>query len=392
MKNQLKHFIVLFSGLFFLAQLPCFSQPVSDFSIDAESWGTVGKCPAESSPGVTYSASGGNPGGCIRGTDNSIGVWYFFGGGSEWKGNLSAYYGCDLLFDLKTNDDGWPVGSQYDVLIIKGDDYTISYNSSPNPGEVWTSYVVPLVEGSWILDGLLDAANCPDLAGSLATAADMITYLSDIKRLRIRAEFGGLNSETNYMDNVMIVCDILLPVGLTEFSAEALGHNVSLLSWNTSTETDCAGFELQKSINGVTFNSIGYVEGNGTTTSEHNYEFEDDNFITTSYYRLKQIDLNGDFVYSNIISLTCTEALDPVTHIYPNPTSDFINIISNNSSPMVSIVISDATGHMVYQEYTDNFSGSMQKQILLDNCRSGIYLATINRLSGSETLIFEVIK
>jgi len=369
-----------------------FCQPSDDFSSSAESWQTVGKCPAESSPGVVWSNSGGNPGGCIKGTDNSVGVWYFYAGDASWKNDLSDYYGCYLLFDLRTNNDGFPVGSQYDVLIIRGDDYTISYNTTFNPGTSWTSYIVPLEEGDWIVDGLLDATHCPDLSGTTATAADMISYLSDVKRIRIRAEFGGLNTETNFMDNALIDCSPLLPVELFSFKAMVAGEHLAHLTWSTATETNCDGFVIQKSTNGVAFDSIGFVPGNGTTTQQHMYDFFDDNFITTSYYRLKQLDYNEDFEYSYVISLQASGTTEMITRIFPNPASTWLNVETGDKSPVLQIRITDISGQIVYDEKVENYSGLLQKQIDLNQISSGIYIISLVRQFDTEVFKFQVMK
>lgn len=370
------------------------AQPVSDFAIDAESWNTVGMCPAESSPGATWSATGGSPSGaCLKATDNSIGVFYWYAGGAEWKGDLSAYYGCYLYFDLKTSNTGSPVGSKYDVLIIKSDDQTISYNSSPNPGLTWSTYIVPLNETGWILDGLLDAANCPDLVGPAATAADMMTYLSDIKKIRIRAEFGGLTSETNYLDNVEISCEpLLLPVTLDDFQAFELDHNRSVVEWKTLSEINSLGFQVEKSLDGEVFDSIGYVPAAGYSNETLKYQFIDNDFTKDAYYRLKSVKDDYRTFFSDIILLKPLATHTSQLQLFPNPANNLINLVVNAEQTLLYWEVTDLSGKQIRFENIGTDAAAYTNTIDVSNWQSGIYIIKLHTVSGILVQKFEVLK
>src|SRR5690606_746651 len=93
-----------------------------------------------------------------------------------------------------------------------------------------------------------------------------------------------------------------IPVTLSSFIASYLLENVTL-NWSTASETNNYGFEIERSTNKKDWRLVGFKEGNGTTTEEHSYSFVDDLFGVNSYklyYRLKQIDFNGSFEYSNV--------------------------------------------------------------------------------------------
>ena len=81
----------------------------------------------------------------------------------------------------------------------------------------------------------------------------------------------------------------------------------NLLSWATASEQNNAGFDVEKSIDGVRFEKIGFVKGNGTTQNKQNYSFEDILPLESSgelvYYRLLQKDFSGKTEYSTIISI-----------------------------------------------------------------------------------------
>lgn len=370
------------------------AQLLSDFSASLDGWNTVGMCPAESSPGATWSATGGFPsGGCIKATDNSIGVFYWYAGGAAWKDDLSSYYGCYLYFDSKTNNIGSPVGSKYDVLIIRGDDETISFNATPNPGLSWTSYVVPLSEGAWIVDGPLNAVSCPDLAGPLATAADMLSYLSDVKKIRIRAEFGGLSSETNFLDNVEINCSpIILPVELIDFNAFELDKDRSRVEWSTLSEANALGFQIEKSMTGEVFDSIGFVPAAGYSNELLNYHFIDNAFASDAYYRLKQIKFDYRSFYSDVLMLKQAHAEVHPIQVYPNPATNEATILVSLNQDLKYWEVIDLSGKQIMQVTVNDYIDSYKATFSVSNWNAGFYILKIHTNSGVVVSKFEVLK
>ena len=119
-----------------------------------------------------------------------------------------------------------------------------------------------------------------------------------------------------------------VPVELVSFTAEVVENNVKL-NWQTITETNNMGFEVERAPSksppkGETFGeweSIGFVAGLGTTTELHSYSFIDLNVFLGFYkYRLKQIDFDGSFTYSDNIEVEVTGPTDfSLEQNYPNP-------------------------------------------------------------------------
>ena len=96
-----------------------------------------------------------------------------------------------------------------------------------------------------------------------------------------------------------------LPVELTSFAGTLNGNTVTL-NWQTATETNNSGFAIERSSSspGAIWDKIGFVEGNGTSTETKNYSFADKNLLSGKYsYRLKQIDFDGSFEYSEIVNV-----------------------------------------------------------------------------------------
>ena len=99
-----------------------------------------------------------------------------------------------------------------------------------------------------------------------------------------------------------ISLDVIVPVELVSFAATSDMNDV-ILTWYTATETNNRGFEVQRKTTGE-FESINFVEGMGTTTETQNYLFRDSDLLSGTYtYRLKQMDFDGSFAYSDEVEI-----------------------------------------------------------------------------------------
>jgi hypothetical protein len=359
------------------------AQPSSTFDTGTESWGTVcdGSC---SAPTPTWASTAGNPGGCVTGTDVSTGTWYFRSP-AEFNIDLSGYYGCNLKFHLKQNSTLFSFNAE-DVIIVRGSDgKRIAYNTSPNPGTTWTAYTVPITEDGWTYD---------DLSGSPVTADDMILWLSDVNRIWIRAEYSGLTYETDWIDNVEIDCSLILPVELYSFEGMETEPNVAKISWTTLSETNCSGYQLEKSVTeGMVYDSIGYLPGNGTTNQPHDYVLIDDNFTSPALYRIKQTDFDGEITYSNIISLSPQNEGTISTTVYPNPASEYVYMESNAKSKYYfAVEISDLSGRTIL--HTTDITHTYPARAVIDvkHIKSGMYFITFLSEQGNETLPLQIVQ
>jgi len=111
------------------------------------------------------------------------------------------------------------------------------------------------------------------------------------------APFGTIDPADCFLD-----CNSL-PVELASFDAELIGSD-GYLTWRTETEESNSHFDVERSVDGVNFVKVGEVTGAGTTDQAQDYDFTDANIdrlgVTDVYYRLKQVDFDNDFEYSNI--------------------------------------------------------------------------------------------
>ena len=122
----------------------------------------------------------------------------------------------------------------------------------------------------------------------------------------------GIRVTTNWSE--------IVPVELTSFSA-ATQNNGVMLNWTTATEINNSGFEVERKQENTNWNKVAFVNGNGTTTSEQRYSYFDKNLTSGKYlYRLKQIDFDGTFSYSNEIEVDFAVVTKfELTQNYPNP-------------------------------------------------------------------------
>ncbi|MFI5172510.1 MAG: laminin B domain-containing protein, partial [Chitinophagales bacterium] len=269
----MKHF---YAVVLILLGIKMFAQPSSTFSLDCDGWTAYceGACPAPSTGWVSIN---GNPGGCFKSTDAGTGTWYYYSSAS-FNTDLSSYYGSYLHFDLKQNTAMSQTNAS-DIMISKLDGSKIVYSTPLNPGTSWTSYAVPLTEVGW---------KYSTLGGASVTFTDFITFLSNVNYIKIRGDYSTLSTETTWLDNVNITPVGLLPIELNYFSGLQAEAGVAELTWETLSETNADYFQIEKSINGgLSFDSIGFIVANGTTTSTHIYNFYDNNFYTNAYYRLR---------------------------------------------------------------------------------------------------------
>lgn len=131
---------------------------------------------------------------------------------------------------------------------------------------------------------------------------------------------GDLGLILNYYDDA-------LPVELTKFTCTITG-NIVQLNWQTATETNNAGFEIERKRNNYNWEKIGFVNGKGTTTQPQSYSYSDGNLNPGKYlYRLKQIDFNGQYEFSNEIEIAFLNKIDfNLSQNYPNPFNPTTNI------------------------------------------------------------------
>ena len=171
---------------------------------------------------------------------------------------------------------------------------------------------------------------------------------------------------------------IVLPVELISFQVtNQLG--VAQLNWATASETNNAGFEIEKSADGYSFEKIGWVEGQGTSQETQSYKFVDNNpFEDISYYRLKQIDFDEIFEYSEIAEIQIESFDNKIIQTFPNPVQDKLTI--SNIINVENIIIYNHLGQSIKQLAIDN---KQQMNFDVDDLQKGIYILQLQKSNGT---------
>ena len=164
--------------------------------------------------------------------------------------------------------------------------------------------------------------------------------------------------------------DAVLSAEMTNFKATPLSK-INLLTWETASETNNKGFDVQRKTATGAWETLGFVQGTGKATT---YTFEDKGPLSISYYRLRQIDFDGKETLSKVISVS--QNTKGRISISPNPTSDKVNIQLNQndaSNATATVILSDMTGRQVWAQITT----SNVLQLDLSNLAKGMYVVTV---------------
>ena len=167
-----------------------------------------------------------------------------------------------------------------------------------------------------------------------------------------------------------------LPVELISFRGKSTLEG-TLLIWQTATEKKNEGFEIEHSINGRTWNNIGFVQGNGTSNELNNYEFIHRSSASgTNYYRLKQIDFDEQFEYSHIVNVNYELGMtNDKLKLFPNPVKNELHIIDGQGQATIYNLL----GQPVRQLIIDN----EQLTINVSDLPNGQYILHILQQNGN---------
>lgn len=180
-----------------------------------------------------------------------------------------------------------------------------------------------------------------------------------------------------------------LPISLISFNGQQVVDGIKL-NWKTASEKNFSFFSIEKSLDGASFNEIGRVNGNGTTTDQHSYDFTDKNpLIGTNYYRLRSVDFDGYTEYFDIISVEFSD--QKRFTIFPNPNNgkSINSSINFNSEQEYTLTILNNFGVVI-----SKFS-SAQPEIKLnftEELTSGVYYAKLFSPEFSKIVRFVVAK
>lgn len=169
-----------------------------------------------------------------------------------------------------------------------------------------------------------------------------------------------------------------LPVIFNSFYVTRSNNNV-VLTWSTAMEHDSRNFEIQRSLDGTNWSVIAIMLGAGNSSSVQQYTYTDKNMTAAvAYYRIRQVDLNGNYDYSTVKTIRANEAT-PTTKVYV--TGNTVNIEFNKEvKNPVTVRIINMNGQVIGQR--DNQQASYRISIDMKNHVTGMYLVQLNDNAG----------
>ncbi|MEI6313217.1 MAG: T9SS type A sorting domain-containing protein, partial [Bacteroidota bacterium] len=156
----------------------------------------------------------------------------------------------------------------------------------------------------------------------------------------------------------------------------------------TASEINNKGFEVLRSLDGINFEKVGFVNGNNNSTTAHTYHFDDHNVVAGReyYYRLNQVDNNGKKEESKIVSsIIHGNTSIIIGELYPNPTSSNASVditVFQNTSVRIKMI--DAIGKQVINTTSELVTGTNKINLNMSHLSEGVYIVSIQ--VGEDTI------
>ncbi len=183
-----------------------------------------------------------------------------------------------------------------------------------------------------------------------------------------------------------------LPVELTSFTVQLQDETSAMLNWVTASEINNDHFDIERSEDGHSFTKVGEKAGHGTTQVINKYDYLDrfgpSILSPVLYYRLKQVDYNGAFVYSDIKKVALTSKTEGVKVWYNRDIEKLQGVITVTSDRQVSVQVVDAQGKLVADQNIHLVKGNNAVQLDMHGFAQGVYTFIYISDSGNESRKF----
>jgi lysophospholipase L1-like esterase len=213
-------------------------------------------------------------------------------------------------------------------------------------------------------------------------------YLVADDGLNIKPELNADGTHVNNKGHRLIFEEVqrflaaaILPIKLSKFDAVAVEKRIDL-KWETASESNNSHFVIERSLNGRDFKAIGEVKGKGNSTVKVKYAFSDKSPAPgKNYFRLKQVDLDGKFTFSQVLAVTLKSAPSAAL-LYPIPATSSINLkIAADKKESIQINIFDRSGNTKYSYTRSVDKGENVLQFPVNTLPTGNYVMQIKRES-----------
>ncbi len=252
-----------------------------------------------------------------------------------------------------------------------------TYTTSSNQGALTAPYWVRIVQfGNQYVGYISQDGNTWNPFDSTLVALGSFPYVSLAYSTHNNAMLG-----TAVIDNVTVTFHDSVSGELTNFTGKNINNQYSQLTWTTTSETNSAYFEVLRSTDSTNFQSIGIVPAQGSSASPHNYAFNDNQpFGGTNYYRLRMVNQDSTFSYSNIVPVTFNFS---TILIYPNPSSGTLYIQNNvnfSNKQTLSVEIINSIGQVLLRQ--ENLAGDIITLVLAPEIKNDVYIVKVINAQG----------
>ncbi|HET7116576.1 MAG TPA: T9SS type A sorting domain-containing protein, partial [Hanamia sp.] len=190
---------------------------------------------------------------------------------------------------------------------------------------------------------------------------------------------------TAVVDNISLRVQDPLGINLVNFNGKNINEKYALLNWTTSGEINVDHFEIERSSVNSDYKMIGKINGNGTTSTSHDYTFEDTEPMDgKNFYRLKEVDINGNASYSSIVPVTFNFKK---IEIFPNPANKQIYIRNNNNfsnGNNLKIELTDFAGKVLYKQTSSSLGANIITVNIPTNIVNGVYVVIVTNSNGEK--------
>ncbi len=231
--------------------------------------------------------------------------------------------------------------------------------------------------GAWTLD-LMPAISGDQGATWHTSTTSLAAYTGQVIKLRIRGTTGSGYESDIAIDDIALVPMAVIPVTLLAFDAEVSDKNTVKLEWATATEFNTDFYEIHRSSDATNWTSILKEGAAGNSNSLLNYETRDQSPLKgISYYRLKSVDFDGQFSYSQTRTVNIERLENKAIKIFPNPTENDITI-QGSDIDLRQIRFYNLLGQDVTNATLQKSSSPSELVIDLSNLKNGVYYVKTN--------------
>lgn len=306
----------------------------------------------------------------------------FYGLAANNLGQSWTYYGATSCSHYFNGPFFSPISIPTDVLgvtnyvVCSGSDLVFTSDVSYCSSSSFVGSATIEITGP---GGFSETINSGSLGSTPITLAGDYTLTAQIPNSPAQCVDCGRSVCVTVLQTEIDNCTSILASVLNNFSAQKVG-NLVRVKWETASENESSFFEVHRSTNGIDFENIGVIEAAGNSNQHVSYQWDDYEAKSgICYYKLKMVDLNGDFNYSSIVATNFEESN---IQVVPNPSNGSFQLIGLKGTNQIELL--DVQGKVLKQ-----LESNQSNEYFYLNQTHGIYLLRIT--SADSTSIIRVL-